>query len=331
MYHPLHSDRMDRQRLFYVDALKAFAILSVIIGHLAIYKIWNNDDNSISTFVNWYHMPLFMLLSGFVTKIDKFSMISRIKILIPFFVFGTLFTLMCNNTLIGFITSEPKYGYWFLYVIVVFFFFLHLIRVSKINRYLGAVGIQILFMVLHFSCRRTMLGTTLSTDHLWALWPYFSLGFLFQDRLYGWISKHKRKVFITSFFLIGILIWFNYHITSDAVLKLLSAFYGFPSCAFLLVIFIYMEQIFKNKKSKIKDIVMKTGQEIGTNTLQIYALHYFFIQIIDLSFLRQILIQKDILFLEYLIQLIITIIIAYACIYTARLLYRLHLGFLFGR
>lgn len=58
---------MEKTRIFSIDALKAFAILAVITGHLPYYCYygWNIEPNpsSLAEFVGLFHMPLFMLLS----------------------------------------------------------------------------------------------------------------------------------------------------------------------------------------------------------------------------------------------------------------------------
>lgn len=53
---------MEKTRIFCIDALKAFAILAVITGHLPSYCYygWNIEPNpsSLADFVGLFHMPL---------------------------------------------------------------------------------------------------------------------------------------------------------------------------------------------------------------------------------------------------------------------------------
>ncbi len=104
---------MEKTRIFYIDALKAFAILAVIAGHLPFYCYygWNIEPNpsSLAAFVSLFHMPLFMLLSGLVTNVQRFSLAKKTKLLIPFFVFGLLFTYtMGSGNAVYFMTNEAK-------------------------------------------------------------------------------------------------------------------------------------------------------------------------------------------------------------------------------
>jgi hypothetical protein len=61
---------MEKTRIFYIDALKAFAILAVITGHLLSYCYygWNNEINpsSLAAFVSLFHMPLCVYIKGIV-------------------------------------------------------------------------------------------------------------------------------------------------------------------------------------------------------------------------------------------------------------------------
>lgn len=61
---------MENPRVFCIDALKAFAILAVITGHLSSYCYygWNIEPNpsSLAAFVSLFHMPLCVYIKGVV-------------------------------------------------------------------------------------------------------------------------------------------------------------------------------------------------------------------------------------------------------------------------
>ena len=54
-----------KQRVEYIDRLKGFAILCVVIGHFTLWAIGRLND-PLHDFVYLYHMPLFFFLSGIV-------------------------------------------------------------------------------------------------------------------------------------------------------------------------------------------------------------------------------------------------------------------------
>lgn len=55
---------MAKVRAEYVDRLKGFAMLCVILGHLCGWDF--GGSQTFTSFVSSYHMPLFMFLSGLV-------------------------------------------------------------------------------------------------------------------------------------------------------------------------------------------------------------------------------------------------------------------------
>lgn len=55
-----------KERLLYVDTLKAFGIILVVMGH-----VFHDSDSIVSHFIYAFHMPLFFLLSGVFFDYDK--------------------------------------------------------------------------------------------------------------------------------------------------------------------------------------------------------------------------------------------------------------------
>lgn len=52
-------------RVLYFDAIKLFAIILVLYGHCVQHFISNGDSTPIYIFIYSFHMPLFMIISGF--------------------------------------------------------------------------------------------------------------------------------------------------------------------------------------------------------------------------------------------------------------------------
>ena len=55
-----------KERLLYIDMLKAFGIILVVMGH-----VFHDSDSIVSHFIYAFHMPLFFLLSGVFSDYDK--------------------------------------------------------------------------------------------------------------------------------------------------------------------------------------------------------------------------------------------------------------------
>lgn len=184
------------QRIFYFDALKAFAILLVIIGHLPlyVYQKYGVEVSVLGAAVATFHMHLFMMISGYFTNIHKIHLGKRAKYLIPFFVFGVLYAYLVESNLIGFLTSEAKGGYWYLLILFVFCCFAFVIKKSRVNLYAGILLVWLLFLGLHICFHRTITGTTLCTDHLWQFWPAFAIGIVLREGVLNKVNGHQLPV-----------------------------------------------------------------------------------------------------------------------------------------
>lgn len=327
---------MEKTRIFYIDALKTFAILAVISGHLPFYCYygWNLEPNpsSLTAFVSLFHMPLFMLLSGLVTNVQRFSLAKKTKLLIPFFVFGLLFTYtMGSGNAVYFMTNEAKGGYWFLWVLPLYFVLLYVIRKLHLPFIGGAFVVQALLLALHFYLRRTEVGTTLSTDHLWALWPFFSLGIFLKNK--EWQHWHGNRL-IPVFAILSLVSLTTLNKIgggNEILLKACTTLAGLPLCLFFLFLFVRLEQQYKGKTSKVKNMLKRTGTLIGTSTLQIYVIHYFLIMPFNLKMFGNYMIENNLVALEYLISPLLSVMIAILCVYISKALYAMRLGFVFGR
>ncbi|WP_051220420.1 acyltransferase family protein [Prevotella sp. AGR2160] len=191
-------------RIFYIDALKAFAILLVVLGHEPLFS---PVDDQVWQFVGIFHMPLFMAVSGIVTNPEKIHLPKRAKMLIPFLIFGIGFTFLMGGTFLSFITSEPKGGYWYLYVLFVFCLLLAACRKLPWRLEVGMILIQAFLMALHLAFHSTITGETLSTDHMFQLWPFFCLGIFFRRGLLEWLQKREVPVMALSVLVVIILGW----------------------------------------------------------------------------------------------------------------------------
>lgn len=246
--------------------------------------------------------------------------------------FGLLFTYtMGSGNAIYFMTNEAKAGYWFLWVLPLYFVLLHVIRKLHLPFIGGAVVVQVLLMVLHFYFRRTEVGTTLSTDHLWALWPFFSLGVFLKNK--EWQHWHVNKLIpVFAILSIASLITLNrIGGGNEILLKVCTILTGLPLCLFFLFLFVWLEQQYKGKTSRAKCVLKWTGTLIGTSTLQIYVIHYFLIMPFNLKMLGNYMVENNLVALEYLISPLLSVIIAILCVYISKALYALRLGFVFGR
>lgn len=116
-----------KQRVEYIDRLKGFAILCVVIGHFTLWAIGRLND-PLHDFVYLYHMPLFFFLSGIVISAapkPKKVLVKACQFLCPFFIVGGLaYSNYIHGSFHGFIWGQLKYGYWYLQVLTLLYIFL---------------------------------------------------------------------------------------------------------------------------------------------------------------------------------------------------------------
>ena len=59
------------RRDIYFDAIRGTAALLVVLGHI-IYVFWDKPDSRmLVTIIYSFHMPLFIIISGFLFRADK--------------------------------------------------------------------------------------------------------------------------------------------------------------------------------------------------------------------------------------------------------------------
>lgn len=62
---------MSIMRLKYLDFIKGFAILLVVLGHVIQFSDNSFDNNILFRYIYSFHMPLFMFTSGFASCKQK--------------------------------------------------------------------------------------------------------------------------------------------------------------------------------------------------------------------------------------------------------------------
>lgn len=150
-----------KDRISYLDALKGFAILCVVLGHIGNGYMW--DENASPVFfviyniTNVFHMPLFIMLSGIVFQkaylgsasdpIRKGRIAQQVLNLTILYVFWSLilgifkmiFGGIVNNPVtwqtIALIPIRPIQLYWYLFVLIIFYVVFGLIGAAKWNIY----------------------------------------------------------------------------------------------------------------------------------------------------------------------------------------------------
>lgn len=118
---------MDNNRDKTLDIARGFAIVLVVVGHIIQYNLIGNSSSLVFKVIYSFHMPLFFLLSGYVSTFSRkvedikgvwnFIYKKTLQLYIPYLIFGYAIPLACNSKRMGDlwdVISNPQNGPWFL-------------------------------------------------------------------------------------------------------------------------------------------------------------------------------------------------------------------------
>ena len=115
-------------RLYYIDKLKALAMLLVVMGHTLYFCTWHETPSNdvVLNIICTFHVPLFFFLSGFVISqlpdVRKFLVKAR-KFLVPMLIVGFVNALVFDGVR-DFFLNGGHFGYWYLLTLTVFYLLL---------------------------------------------------------------------------------------------------------------------------------------------------------------------------------------------------------------
>lgn len=329
-----------RIRLDYLDIAKCITIFLVIVGHVA----GNTDDPFYRCAIYYFHMPLFFIVSGVVTrkhqttKYDKehyktFIIKNIFALLIPYLIwaliysnfswnnfpyiiYGSWYTLNKANTL----TSL-----WFLPCLFLARIEMELVLHSsnlfpKINRHIYALLWAIISFVIGFSLPKLKIGYPLCFDISFVALGFMLIGYAYKE----YLNKLEDKSIIYQ--IVMLLIFsclYVYGITYEDktfLVLMCNGTYGnipllllnsLSGCGIIITISVIISKCLSfNEQNKIKDAMLW----IGKNTIGIYLIHKPLLQQVVVSVLTS-LGYSTFSFLTALVASIVTFPISIGIVY----------------
>lgn len=293
------------QRLAYLDILKAFAIALVVIGHIISNCIDGGAETIINMMIYTIHIPLFLVISGYLVKDKPINLIFFrnlfIRFVIPYTTWVILLTLfyvglggIIKGSLSGILVSIGNNWLhsflWFIKAYLITFVLFQLLqRLSAIGRFIiGTVILAVANLLLcilgepiGYKALSQILSLSIYTYTLFAF-GYCMKMYLCNYALWKIILGLTIYIILIPFYKIE----YNYFTSSFAVLYNSGEWFVFLY-RFLLGVSISTSLIFIFSKfliSSRKGIVLV--QEIGSNTLQIYMFQSLIIEAILSRFVR---------------------------------------------
>ena len=283
------------KRIEYIDAIRGTTMILVVYSHIAYWCLGNIHLGYNDIFIN-FRMPLFFFISGWLFyKADhnwnkeSITMMMKKKFQVqisPFLFFLILYLYLIEPTKNA-TSLEDKFGYWFTFTLFEYFaiYIFAELLFNKERTTKGELTVFAILLILSISAFYYDIMQFSTIIGEWrrplALISFAKLKYIFFFGLGTETKKHFDyfrsltnnayiiTIIIGVFFIMTILSFPSNNIYSRYIIFLITGTCG------ILIIFTFFR---KHEATLTKD--NKIGsflQYIGTRTLDIYLLHYFFL------------------------------------------------------
>ena len=354
------TDRLQHQhkRIEYLDALRGFTMILVVIHHVYNYTFGFNEEQiagSYNYIFQLFHMPLFFFVAGFVFyKKDtewnienSFSFLKKkvsVLILSPL-LFWLAYVIVKNVDIAQSILSINKSGYWFTFTLFEYFIlyivFQSVARSVKIKGWVNDIllicyGFAIIALpyALKFIANPNNGGLANNVMAIigienFRLFLFFVFGTLIRKHFTKFedLLDNKNLVIYCLVLFIAInIITPNINAFDKMIQIVFKLFLGICAIVITFSFFRRYQSIFGKDK-----LPGKVLQFVGRRTLDIYLLHYFFLPT-GLREKLNVLSDFNMPILDFSMAILLAAIIICACLAVSSVL-RMHQGmahFLFG-
>ncbi len=272
------------------DILKFLLIFSVVLGHIAeLYK----GTTGLIFFIYSFHMPLFIFVSGLFSKKTinekRYSKIFTYFILYIFIKIILCISNYFNKGIIGFRIFTENGVPWYAFAIFVFSLITILVKNLK-----PIVVIVFSILLAGFAGYDSSLGDFLVTSRIIVFYPFFYAGYaLDANKIAQTLNKKSVKIIsaagIICYIILLTVFWDEISFLKPllsgkhpfSVLSEHKNYGGFFRIGYYLFVFVFGAMII----SLIPDKLGKGKiAELGSRSVQVYALHYVFIHLLYQNF-----------------------------------------------
>lgn len=265
-----------------IDSIKGLLIILVILGHLIIaLDNYNFINHCVMGLIYIFHMPLFILISGYVTKHpdnqqprDMWKTVGNIMVTLIIFQFITSLRIyLYHGDVLTSLKGFPFGILWYLFSLICWRIMLYYTPKALLNRPLLyliiAIAVSMLSGVFH-------LGTFLSVQRTLNFYFFFLLGFYYRQGVFNTPLWHNNKLHIAVLVVMMPLLLWLYPRCGNVMNG--ADYYGIaglPQKAMVLMCSIPMTLLMFNI---IPDI--KVLRPIGKDSLFYYLYHMLFLAMV---------------------------------------------------
>lgn len=307
-------------RICCFDQMKGVAIILVVIGHLTQFCFGMNSTD-VNRWLEIFHMPVFFFISGYfsykiLTKYEdiRVQLWKKIRtITIPLLVWCVILTFNGDETLMH-LFARCCGKYWFLYTLTIlsvfFIFYDFLIRkVEKPLFYIVLWGVPFVLLVV-IKLKYNIGNYWIPIDSLVNYYRYYLVGFLCKKylALYKAVFLHPYS-FVFAF--LAFAFQFIYVERCFYILIFLGAMGG--------IVLLHGFFMSFDEKANKNSFILSGLTYLGTKTLPVYLIHYFFIP--DMKVFKGILESIGNPFIVHLVVcLLLALMIIFVCLVIERII-----------
>lgn len=327
-------------RMAYIDAMRGFTMILVVLFHVLIHMSPRAVDFSpVSAILMSFRMPLFFFVSGFFAykAVERWTnavisdiMVRKVRAQI---LCATLF-FMLYQSVWGLDPLEfTRTGYnYFWFTIGLFQMFAVYVFLNLVSRFIR-VNITDISLIL-LSVAAAIFGLTefdggmgriLSWAKILQFFPFFAAGILTRrhwDVVEAWLNDDRFRTGVILIFVAGCF-WFygfSYHKELTVPQHLLQGILHRMAGLFTVLIFFHQRAVFFAAAGRVASIL----RYIGTRTLDIYMMHMFFMPHLAQYHIFDILQQESLTIFKLGVAIPVTLAIIALCLLCSEVLRSSH-------
>lgn len=305
----------------------------IVMSHLSLFSFALGDGPMIKYMII-PGLQLFMVISGYFTNPEKINIVKRLKLLIPFLLFGGIYNyIYIGANLWEMMCEIAKNGYWFLWELVLFNIIVWFIHKCHIKLLYGFISVEMISLILYFLfLRHTVIGNIIGLFYWCFLLPFFFGGIYLKQLGIEKLMKNKNWILLSCICAVFLCCILRYYVFVEYwAVNITNMIMAFPTCLFLIMLTCTIESKLKGQMFMGKSLLKTIGSQIGRYTLEIYVLHYYIIYYIKLQKECNFLRENDLMWTEWIFSPIVAMVVIYLCISIAKLIEKLKVSFVFGK